>query len=104
MEQDKRKNDSEMLVALTEIRSDTKHIAKRLDKINGSIEDYWVTKEKLNNACLAIEKINEKLGTEVEPAIVSMKVKFYTAIVTVGLFSGAIGSAVGAAVIRFAQG
>lgn len=101
---EKRNNNYGILVALEGIKKDTEHITRRLDKINGSIEDYQTTKEKLKNVCIDVESLTSVIDKEIRPAITSMKVKFYTAIVTVGIFSGGIGSAIGAAIIRFAGG
>ena len=104
MEEERRKNDSIILITLEGIKRDTLHISKRLDKINGSIEDYQVTKERLDNACKAIEKISDKLELEIEPTLVNIKIKFYAITTLVGLVSGGIGSAIGAAIVRFTIG
>jgi len=91
---------NQILFAIVEIRKDIKQIFLRLDKINGSIADYPVLRERLANTCNDMNSINHKIENKIEPALTNMKIKFYTIVSFTALISGGIGSAIGALIVR----
>ena len=91
----RRNYNEEFLVALTNIKKDTEQIFNRLDKINGTIGDYPITKERLNNACVKIEELDTDINEKLVPVITNIKIKIWSVSAVVGVICGSIGSGVG---------
>lgn len=90
----RRNYNEEFLVALTNIKKDTEQIFNRLDKINGTIGDYPITKERLNNACIKIEELDTTITDKLVPVITSIKIKIWSVAAVVGVICGSLGSGV----------
>ncbi|MCL5073862.1 MAG: hypothetical protein M1308_23665 [Actinobacteria bacterium] len=86
------KEDSERLAR---IETHIENIFNRLDKINGSIEDYQITKERTNNNCSEINKIQDTIDKEIKPPLTKLTIKVYSTAILAGVFSGGIGSLIG---------
>lgn len=86
------KEDSERLAR---IETHIENIFNRLDKINGSIVDYQITKERTNNNCIEIDKIQKIINEEIKPPITKLTIKVYSTAILAGIFSGGIGSIIG---------
>ena len=93
---ERRNYDMEFSVRLARIEENIFEVKDHLNKINGSISDYQVTKDRLTSACDDIKII--------KPLLTTMQIKFYTIVGFTALFTGAIGSAIGAAIVRATTG
>ena len=91
----KRDYNEEFLIALTEIKKDTTQIFIRLEKINGTISDYPITKERLSNACVKIEELDTAITKNLVPAITNIKIKVWSVAGIVGSVSAGLGGLVG---------
>jgi len=57
---DRREYDKKFEISLARLEEKLDGVIKRLDKINGSIFDYQVTRDRTNKNCDDIEKIENK--------------------------------------------
>ena len=94
----------QILIEIAEIKKDTGNIFRRLDRINGSIEDYPVSKDRLSEACKDLDKLKDKISNKIEPRITNIWLKFYTICGAISLISAGIGAAIGAAIVRASLG
>ena len=101
---DRRKFDIELVERLIILDERQQTVLKHLEKINGTIADYSVTKEKINNVCKDVDSINVDLDTNIKPKLTKFEIKLYTIAAIVGLITGGIGSGIGAAIVRFGLG
>ena len=74
-------------------------IGQHLKDINGSIVDYQVTKEKLNNACMKIIEMDSDVTT-MNKLISNIKTKVWSIAAFVGVICGGVGSAIGLLIAR----
>jgi uncharacterized protein YoxC len=95
-----KKESEDILVALAELKKDTEYSIARLDKINGSLNDYPAKMEKLNQVCKKVDDIDSDIEKNVKPPITKLTIKVYSAAVITGLFSGGIGSLIGYFIAR----
>ena len=93
---ERRSYDMEFSDRLARIEENILGVKNHLDKINGSIFDYQVTKDRLSAVCDDIKIM--------KPLLTTMQIKFYTIVGFTALFAGAIGSAIGAAIVRATTG
>lgn len=87
--------DQETVDRLARIETHIETILSRLDRINGSIGDYQITKERLNNVCAKIEAISDDIEKNIKPPLTKITIKVYSLAILTGLFSGGIGTLVG---------
>ena len=90
-----KKESEEIVIALTELKKDTEYLRERMDKMNGSLNDYPAKMEKLNQVCKKVDEIDTDIEKNVKPPITKLTIKVYSAAVITGLFSGGIGSLIG---------
>ena len=93
---ERRSYDMEFSERLARIEENISGVKDHLGKINGSIFDYQVTKDRLAVVCDDIKIM--------KPLLTTMQIKFYTIVGFTALFTGAIGSAIGAAIVRATTG
>ena len=79
---ERRHNDTEIIEKLTFLTTRQSMIIDRLDKINGHIEDYPATKEKLDNTCLHIKVIDDEIK-EIRDNMLGKKL-----LITIGVILG----------------
>lgn len=92
---ERRNYDIEFLERLAKIETHIGGIKDHLSKINGSISDYQTTKEKLNNACKEILKMDADITDKIMPSLSSIKIKVWSVAGLIGAFSAFIGVMVG---------
>lgn len=84
---ERRKNDKEILILLTELKKDIDYLKERVDKINGSINNYPIYKERVDMLFNDMDKI--------KPIVTSMKIKVYGIATTIGIISGGVMGTIG---------
>jgi len=82
-----KKETEEIVIALTELKKDTEYLRERIDKINGTLNDYPTNKEKLKIVCKDME--------EVKPIVSNLRIKIYGIAATIGVVSGGIMGTIG---------
>lgn len=65
-ELERRKYDEEILIAIAEIKKDTEQIFNRLDKINGTVQDYTANKYKMDLSCTELLELRKNHITHIE--------------------------------------
>jgi 5,10-methylene-tetrahydrofolate dehydrogenase/methenyl tetrahydrofolate cyclohydrolase len=105
---ERRNYDTEFLQRLTRIETQFEdnmvRVMSRLDKINGTIVDYPVTKEKMATACLKLLEIESDIDNNLKPAVNNIKVKIWSIAGFIGIISGGIGSAIGLLIATLNRG
>jgi hypothetical protein len=91
---ERRSYDKEFIERLTVIDTRQQMVLAHLEKINGTIGDYPITKEKLNNACLKITELDADITEKLIPVVNNIKIKIWSVAAFVGVICGGIGSAV----------
>jgi len=79
---ERRHNDTEIIEKLTFLTTRQSMIIDRLDKINGNVADYPVTKEKLDSTCLHIKVMDDEIK-DIRDNIISKKL-----LITIGVILG----------------
>jgi len=79
-------------------------IQKLYEEIIPLLTDLAGQKVKLENACKDIEEVKKDINNNIKPSITNMRVKFYTIIGITALFTGGMGSAIGAAIVKMTVG
>lgn len=108
---DRRSYDTEFIERLTRIEEQMTRANARLDKINGSIQDYQQTKEKVIELCDSVKvldrdmcRMEDEIDKEFRPLLTNIQIKLYTITGLVALISGGIGSGIGALIVKFGLG
>lgn len=108
---DRRSYDTEFIERLTRIEEQMTRANARLDKINGSIQDYQQTKEKVIEICDSVKvldrdmcRMEDEIDKEFRPLLTNIQIKLYTITGLVALISGGIGSGIGALIVKFGLG
>ncbi len=85
---------SQILITLAEIKKDTGEIFRRLDKINGSIADYSITKKRVDDLEENIDKVEDCIK-ETSKLLTNIKIKVWGMAGLVSAIMGFVGVIVG---------
>jgi len=84
----------QILIAVAEIKKDTAEIFRRLDKINGSIADYPVSKVRIDNLEANCEKMSKSIANTMN-LLNGIKIKVWGVAGLIGGIMGFIGIIIG---------
>lgn len=84
----------EVLIAIAEIKKDTSEIFRRLDKINGSIADYSITKKRVDDLEENFGKLEDCIE-ETSKLLTGLKIKVWGMAGLIGAIMGFIGVIIG---------
>lgn len=85
-----RRDNQEVLVAISVVQVKVEDIIKRLDKINGSIEGYNKTCPVYQNKVDAMEKDLGTFKLEIRPVVNNIKIKVYGLAALIAVFSSTL--------------
>jgi chromosome segregation ATPase len=85
---------NQILITLAEIKKDTGEIFRRLDKINGSIADYSITKKRIDDLEENYNKLEDCIE-ETSKLLTCIKIKVWGMAGLIGAIMGFIGVVVG---------
>jgi len=85
---------NQILITLAEIKKDTGEIFRRLDKINGSIADYSITKKRIDDLEENYNKLEDCIE-ETSKLLTGIKIKVWGMAGLVSAIMGFVGVIVG---------
>lgn len=85
---------NQILIAVAEIKKDTAEIFRRLDKINGSIADYPVSKKRIDELEVDYKEMNESIKS-LSDLLNNIKIKVWGVAGLIGGVTGFIGVIIG---------
>lgn len=85
---------NQILITLAEIKKDTSEIFRRLDKINGSIVDYSITKKRVDDLEENFDKLEDCIE-ETSKLLTGIKIKVWGMAGLIGAIMGFVGVIIG---------